>query len=314
MSATVDNKELLVQSILAVDNIPNLDDENHPAGLQYLSWSLAINDREKLIGVLCRNQPDLLTCTVRSLVTAYEPIIRALHKAVDLSGSLADLQTFLSELIILSNRGKGDSQKGTPTVEDYYHLLDKHAPKFHKFLHEACKNSVELKEWYQDYANKALAQYRQGDPASDTMNAAGDFTDILEEFMAKLSAVDKTQVEGELKRHKQELSALADASFGRLETMVHNLLEGHSNTQMGPGIYLAKWQQFMQAGLAAPREKDQHHVEIRATHGDIGVSEPRPTSSSLRPESFNTYPTTIDRIIPLFRHRLWQSASSGSYA
>ena len=263
--------------------------EEHPRALEFLAINLSIRDRDRLIAVLCHNQPDLLTSTVRSLVTAYEPIIRALHKAVDLSGGVSDLQVFLTELIELSTLEKKPS-KAKPSVEDFYHLVDKHVKSSHKFLHQACKNSPELREWYTGYAQKALSQYRQQTYRKSESTAAGDLTDKLQDLYLKLTPDEQAEVKSQLHSHSRYLADLASSSSERLRVLTNNLVEGRSETVVGPGIYLAKWQRLMIDALMTPEkphdpprtykdttEKDltkpqlQQHVD--ENHNSFGLSE-----------------------------------------
>ena len=71
-----------------------LSEEQIPLALEYLSVQLSLRDRQKITDVLCSRQPDLFTQAVREGVVAYDPIIRALHNAVDLSGTVGDLPNF----------------------------------------------------------------------------------------------------------------------------------------------------------------------------------------------------------------------------
>ncbi|KAL8937892.1 MAG: hypothetical protein Q9216_004198, partial [Gyalolechia sp. 2 TL-2023] len=141
----------------------------HTLALDYLSVHLSILDREKLIRVLCHHTPDHLTTSVRELVKVYDPIIRALHNAVDLAAGVSDLQAFLDDLIALSlldktsssgdrsgNGGVKMKKKRVPTVQDYVRLLQKHQKSSHVFIHQALKNGKELSQWYREYALHAI--------------------------------------------------------------------------------------------------------------------------------------------------------------
>lgn len=241
-----------MQSILHVSGKETLAEDQCEVASRYLSMCLAISDREKLIHIFCRSQPDLLTATIKSLVTAYEPIIRALHRAADLSDILSDLQTFLSELITLSTWNSEERDAKPPTVEEYYRLLEEHVPNLHKFLHQACRNSTGLKAWYQAYTMDALSAYQRIRGKSGEESSAGDLTQFLETLMDTLSDKDKRSSIEELKHHRDHLSSLREISVSRFDTVVSNLAEGRASSHFGPGMYLANWQEMMAQAVMIP--------------------------------------------------------------
>ncbi|KAL9014174.1 MAG: hypothetical protein Q9180_008964, partial [Flavoplaca navasiana] len=172
----------IVVAILGPDKPSQMTEQSHKLALDYLSIHLAIRDREKLIQILCLHQPDLVTASVREMVIVYDPIIRALHKAVDLGSGVTDLQNFLDDLISLSLMDKSKQSK-LPTVQDFVRLLEKHQKSSHVFIHQALKNGKELSQWYHEYALHAIEQYKQ--THTDHLiggTAAGDLTACLNEL------------------------------------------------------------------------------------------------------------------------------------
>ncbi|KAF2455916.1 PX-associated-domain-containing protein [Lineolata rhizophorae] len=92
-----------------------LSNAHHGLAIDYLALHLSIRDRDELTKLLCKHQPDHLTAAIRDLVAAYDPIIRALHNAVDLSGTITDAEAFINDLIRLS---KGvDRVNGGPSIK-----------------------------------------------------------------------------------------------------------------------------------------------------------------------------------------------------
>src|SRR3954451_19083029 len=90
-------------SILATSELPtDLPEQTHSLALEYLTNLLSIRDRKEIIRVLCRSSPDHLTTIVRTLVSAYEPVIRNIPNAVCLSDSVSDFQNFLSDMLKMS--------------------------------------------------------------------------------------------------------------------------------------------------------------------------------------------------------------------
>lgn len=219
----------------------------------------AIRDRQELINVLCNHQPDLLTSSVQDMVDVYDPIIRALHSAVDLSGGTADLQAFLHDLVSMSRLSAKDKDKQPPKVEDFVRLLKKHQGSSHRFIHQALKNGKELTEWYRGYTDHAASQYRQKTdkapaPSQEGVAAAGDLTPQMEKIISKLSEEDQTVVMKELDAHANYLTSLSEASKERTKTVVENTASGKSEVSYGPGVFLAKWQSLMDATAITPAE------------------------------------------------------------
>merc|ERR1719262_1605856 len=84
--------EPIVVTIMEEYGGEELSEKQIPLALDFLSAKVSLQDRKKIIAILCSGQPDLLTQAVRECVAAYDPVIRALHKAVDLSGTVSDFQ------------------------------------------------------------------------------------------------------------------------------------------------------------------------------------------------------------------------------
>src|SRR6185312_11349009 len=96
----------LVAIIFEEDSLPDIDEEAHAMAAEYLSIQLSMRDREEIMRVLCKSNPDLLTQLVRELVDAYEPVIRRLHNAVDLAASITDTENFMNDLVKLLKSSK----------------------------------------------------------------------------------------------------------------------------------------------------------------------------------------------------------------
>jgi hypothetical protein len=175
----------------------------HDIAMEHYSTLLSIRDREELTKILCKLQPDLLTSAIRDLVSAFDPVIRAVHNAVDLSGTVSDAESFLTDLIKISkpkrinitdsnsasrtgsaNPSRSNSpapipsdppasvvdsanisHHNVPTVEDYVHLLRKHIPSAHRFLHQVAKNAPELANQYLAFTKSCVAEFRMHNPS-----------------------------------------------------------------------------------------------------------------------------------------------------
>ena len=243
--------ESIVNAILTGSSSTTCPSERqHKLALEYLAIQLAIRDREELIDGLCRHSPDLLTSSIRTVIPAYDPILRGLHQSYDLSGGVSDLENFLNDLIDVSTVNTKSGETKPPSVEDFCRLLQKHQGSSHRFIHQVLKNNKGLSQRYYDYAVHAARQYRQEtqrtiDDESTGTAAAGDFTAYLESLFSNLSEADQTQVLGEIDNHAEYLFTLTHSSAQSMKTVIHHLAEGESDIQRGPGMYLSRWQTLM---------------------------------------------------------------------
>lgn len=231
-------------------NVASPSEYQHKLALEYLAIQLAIRDREELIDGLCRHSPDLLTSSIRTVIPAYDPIIRGLHQAYDLSGGVSDLETFLNDLINVSTVKTKSGEAKPPSVEDFCRLLQRHQGSSHRFIHQVLMNNKDLAQQYYNYAVHAAKQYGQEtergiDDESCGTAAAGDFTPHLETLFSSLSEADRAKALGEIDKHAEYLFTLTHSSAQCMKTVIHHLAEGESGTQRGPGMYLSRWQSLM---------------------------------------------------------------------
>lgn len=236
----------------------SLSEHQHDIAMEYYSTLLSIRDREELTKILCKLQPDLLTSAVRDLVSAFDPVIRGIHNAVDLSGTVTDAENFLNDLVKISKpkRGAGSrtgsransrssspapipadppasltdnggvfSQASIPTVEDYVRLLRKHIPSSHKFIHQLTKNAPDLTNQYLDFAKDCAAEFRVHNTSKSTSESgdgagAGDMTGPLHSLFSSLSADKQNELKELLDKHEKHLKELKSTSQSRLKTIM----------------------------------------------------------------------------------------------
>ena len=197
----------------------------HRSAHEYLSIILAIRDRKEIIRVLCKNSPDHLTTAVRSVVTAYEPVIRNVHNAVDLSDTVSDFQSFLQDLIKVGKipaAGK-DGQIVMPTVGDFVLLLKKHQSSCHKFLHQSCKNGKDLVGWYLEWAKSAATHFRQENSPDSKLEAAGKLTVPLNDMFRKLPVEKQKAFISILDARSRYLDEMHASSKARLEDVLRSV-------------------------------------------------------------------------------------------
>jgi hypothetical protein len=202
----------IIISILSSSSLStDLSELSHKLALEYLSCHLSIRDRKEIIRVLCHSKPDHVTTAVRTAVSAYEPVIRNIHNAVDLSDTVSDFEAFLRDTLKMARihpPGK-DGETTIPTVGDFVHLLKKHQYSCHKFLHQCCKNGKELIGWYLKWAKEAASHFKRNVPSSDSkIKDAGDLTDPINDLFSKL-----------LKEQQEEILPILDQEIKYLDEM-----------------------------------------------------------------------------------------------
>lgn len=263
-----------------------LSDQQYEILQDYMSVNLSMKDRKAIEAIICQQQPDVLTQAIRDLVDAYDPIIRGIHNAYDLSSGVWDFQNFLDDFIKLAKpptASKNGKTNGTstppelPTVEDYVRLLRKHIPGAHRFLHAIAKNGGEITEQYRDYAKHAVRYFKptrypkqssktsSSSSYSDSQSgsgAAGAMTSALNHLISSLPTEQRTLILQQLDDHTAYMMAMDSVSRDRLRTIIANTSPYSSResspppysegTRFGPGLYLARWQNLIDSTLITP--------------------------------------------------------------
>jgi len=196
---------------------------HHEHALDYLSIQLSIRDRKQIIQVLCRSTPDYLTLSVREVVDAYEPVIRRLHNAIDLSGTLSDFEIFLKDLIKLAKIPSGkDRNVVVPTVGDFVQLLRKHQHGPHVFVHQCCKNDQELTSWYLDWAKTAASHFKRDTNVTAIPQPAGDLTESLNDMFLGLPTETQERILPVLDAYFTSLEEMHSGSIARLTAVLRS--------------------------------------------------------------------------------------------
>ncbi|KAI4911247.1 uncharacterized protein J4E92_010302 [Alternaria infectoria] len=257
-----------------------LSEHQHSVAMEYLSTYLSIRDREELTKVLCKSNPDVLTSTIRDAVTGMDPVIRAIHNAVDLSGTITDAEAFITDLIKTAKpKKKGTRSRETsksrpsspdpasildqeasdaPTVEDFVQLLKKHAPSMHKFLHQVTKNAPDLAQDYLVYAKRIFSEFRVDERAKEAEErgegGAGNMTAPLHSLFETLSKDKQEELKTLLDQHEKHLTTLKSTSQTRLESIMKpaSSSQNGKGTTHGPGMYLSRWNALLDSTLISP--------------------------------------------------------------
>ena len=289
-SQSVSEQKSIAAVILETSDPPykvdadTLNEHQHSVAMEYLSTYLSIRDREELTKVLCKSNPDVLTSTIRDAVAAMDPVIRDIHNAVDLSGTVTDAEAFITDLIKTAKpKKKGTKSRETsksrpsspdpasildqeasdaPTVEDFVQLLKKHAPSMHKFLHHVTKNAPQLAQDYLVYAKRIFSEFRVDDAAAKQEEkgegGAGNMTAPLHSLFETLGKEKQEELKALLDQHEEHLQTLKSTSQTRLESIMRPSSSSSSQskpsagTTHGPGMYLSRWNALLDSTLISP--------------------------------------------------------------
>lgn len=292
--------EPIVVTVMDEHGGDELSEAQIPLALDYLSIHVSLRDRKKITGILCSRQPDLLTQAIREGVAAYDPVIRALHNAVDLSGTVGDLEDFIDDLLKFAPSNKNVV---SPSVGDFVRLLRKHQRGSHRFIHQVCKNGPELSNWYKEYVKAAAAKFRVNGGDEDTIGGdsggAGKLTSKLNNMVSKLPEKQRAQVLAECDAHAVYLADLSMSSQSGIEAALDlSAKEAKSapsskpNTRAsspkgygpGPGMFLRRWQAYINETSITPA---QAHGPVR--HG----GEPSVVNAGRVPGSASTKSAAI---------------------
>ena len=215
--------------------------------MEYLSIQLSIYDREVLSNILCRQQPDHLTQSIYDLVAAYDPIIRSIHDAVNLSSTLADLEGFITDFLKCAKVGSKEPMKAgknddfSPSVEDFAILLRKHVKSFHRYLHLVTSNCKDLTEQYRSYAKDVTLEFKPSKAKEHPDTNVSKVAANLDDLISSLDSEDRDIVLNSLDKYMDYLTVISAYSSGRL----HSVLSGSSRTFEPPGTYPARWRSLI---------------------------------------------------------------------
>ncbi|KAI1781351.1 PX-associated-domain-containing protein [Hypoxylon cercidicola] len=264
-----DEKSIII-AILEVkdkDIATSLTESQHTQCLEYYSAQLAIRDREKIAEALCRQSPDLTTSIVRDGVSVFEPMIRAIHKNVDLRKHISSIESFLTDLIATSKPKKqdGDQAPIPPSVEDYVALLRRNRHLAYEYLHDFAEGCPELRETWLDWAKDSLKVFRQGSednrtPATESEEGsygAGKMNKQLQDFFDDLPDNKKSSVRVAIDAHAEYLFTLEDTSITQMQRIIDGVDEMEEKKKTGgnmegPGVYIRRWHSLLDDTAVTP--------------------------------------------------------------
>lgn len=220
------NSVSIVDAILKAKHVGHkLDKNQHDEMIEYLSIQLSVRDRKEIINVLCHSNPDYFTQSIRELVDAYYNVIKEMHNAINLSGTIGDMECFIRDMIKLAKIHTDHRGHSTvPTVGDFVMLLRKHQYSCHTFIHQACKNGPELTDWYLVWAKNAAANFKREKGSTDDQGHvdAGKLNTELNKMFDNLPDEKKQKIIPVLDSQIKYLDDMHAASRSRLNDVLHS--------------------------------------------------------------------------------------------
>ncbi|CAJ2509736.1 Uu.00g056360.m01.CDS01 [Anthostomella pinea] len=273
-----ENKSIIVAILESQgqDGAENLTDVQHTLCLEYYSAQLAIRDREKIIEVLCTQTPDLTTSIVRDGVAVYEPMIRTIHKHVDLRKHVGAFESFLTDLIKTSkpkpDNGQDQNTMSPPSVEDLVRLFQRNRHLAYAYLHDFATGCPDLRDTWKAWAKEAVKVFRRkseagGDEKDEATNkaaamdsekastGAGDMDPELQKMFRGLPEDRRKSVQDTLDAHFAYLSAIEGVSRERIQRIISSTSNETKPTgggMTGPGIYASRWQSLLDETMITP--------------------------------------------------------------
>ncbi|KAG5961184.1 hypothetical protein E4U58_004381 [Claviceps cyperi] len=271
-----------------------LTEAQHAQCLEYYSSLLSVRDRDCISAVFCRQAPDMLTQALKDIVTAYNPIIRAVHANIDLRDHFDAMQAFLEDFLKTSRRGPAtadngsgvakeqegaegdtDGKKGLSSVEDYFALLMRHRGSLYKWAHALARQCPDVWESFRVWAKNTLVQFQarhtdyRGTDSGGGSDGNGDGHDnqdggatspsILDTLNNLYTALDRdtqTQVRAAIDNHASYLSTQTLVSHARLQYLVTaSQSDSSGGSTVGPGVYLSRWQSLLDETPITPSRR-----------------------------------------------------------
>jgi hypothetical protein len=189
---------------------------------------------------------DHLTSAVRLIVRAFEPLLRRVHKIVDLGAALGDLQAFLDDLLSLPAQA---------SAKEYAEVVRRHEGRLHRFLHPLAKDE-EVRGWYTEWYRGCVGVYRRGGARGENggtataaatggesthpnenmdtslaKEGAGHMQPVHDALLSELSEQERAKVLEEADRYAGVLQREDGQSDGRMRA----LFEGHMTGGGGGG-------------------------------------------------------------------------------
>ncbi|KAI0477034.1 hypothetical protein F4859DRAFT_71747 [Xylaria cf. heliscus] len=261
---SIQEQKSIVVAIFEAENeqlLESLTDHQHTSCLEYYAAKVAIRDREHIIDVLCNSVPDLTTAIVLEELGALDPMIRVVHKNVDLRKHLNALEGFLGDFIKTMKPKTQDvnSLPSSLAVKDFVELLQRNHHLLWAYLHDFCSGCPDLRDTWRTWMKDTIKafRWRSKDDSCEgsTTTDIGDIGVNLQDAFDKLPDSQKSLVLQRIEIHSGYLTTLSEQSISKMQKVIDDL-HGKSDKDAGdisgPGIYALRWQSLLDETLITP--------------------------------------------------------------
>ncbi|KAF2969607.1 hypothetical protein GQX73_g4008 [Xylaria multiplex] len=305
-----EHKSIIVAILESEEQQVSLTDRQHTSCLEYYAAKLAIRDRERIIDILCNSTPDLTTAIVLEGLGALDPMIRVVHKNVDLRKHLAAVEGFLTDFIKTTKPKlqENNSRYNLLTVEDFVGLLQRNRHRLWAYLHDFCDGCPDLRDTWREWMKDAIKLFQQQsrvDP-HERINIG----DRLQDVFSKLTAVQRELVIGKIDAHSKYLNILSELSRAKMQRIIddlHGRSRAGAGDTSGPGIYASRWQALLDetpitpSRLNGPLRSGKDVKGTRAARkpdnrGNFDTSDPN-TAILAQDESTGSVPPDVSVVI-----------------
>ncbi|KAI1145847.1 hypothetical protein F4825DRAFT_228709 [Nemania diffusa] len=249
--------------------LESLTDRQHTSCLEYYAAQLAIRDREHIIDVMCSSNPDLTTAIVLEGLKALDPMIRVVHKNVDLRKHLNAMESFLSDFIKTTKAKPQDSgpRLKPVAVQDCVRLLQRNRHLLWAYLHDFCSGCPDLRDTWRVWMKEAIEVFRRETNKNDVhemaastrvaaqTNNAGNIEQRLHDAFNKLTDTQRRVVLKSVDAHSRHLATLGELSRAKMQAVIsemHGASRADTGDMSGPGIYASRWQALLDETLITP--------------------------------------------------------------
>ncbi|KAI2642744.1 hypothetical protein GGS21DRAFT_190620 [Xylaria nigripes] len=265
---SIQEQTSIIVAIFNTENtelLASLTDRQHTLCLEYYAAKLAIRDREHITDVLCNSTPDLTTAIVLEGLRVLDPMIRVVHKNVDLRKHLSAIESFLTDFVKTTKpkARNGSSSLTAPSIKDFFELLQRNRSSLWTYLHHFCSRCPDLKNTWRGWMNDTIKYFRQKPPVDipdktapkdedcGTTNA-GDIRSRLEAAFSLLSDTQRRTALKQIDAHSKYLTSLVGQSRLKMQVIIDDVNRKTDTATSVPGVYASRWQSLLDDTLITP--------------------------------------------------------------
>lgn len=225
--------------------VQDISPEQHDLAMEYLGIQLSIRDRRMGVQVICKDKPDLLSPIVKEMVALITPLLSILHDGkFDIGQVITLMKSWMEDFIKTAKV----TSKYTPTVADFYALLQRHLVPFWKVLHDGTVKCPSLHAAVEAWCHEAYVQFRLPGE-KDGESRTGAMTGALQAMYGDLPAAEKQAVAAALDEHAGYTAAVSMTNRMLLQEVLDKRC---SPAQVGPSPMLPRWHALLDVQLLTP--------------------------------------------------------------